>query len=111
MLQTIKAFVDTNKQIQLLEPIKFAKKQALVIILNDNEATTTGIENVLFMEKGWNKQEEKEAELHLQTTVTAHHKREAEMIAALKQDAEDRVYQAEIMAWDNVVGDGIDAKE
>jgi len=33
------------------------------------------------------------------------------MIAALKQDAEDRVYQTEIMVWDNVVGDGIDAKE
>ncbi|EDN66770.1 hypothetical protein BGP_6010 [Beggiatoa sp. PS] len=82
MLQTIKAFVDTNKQIKLLEPIKFAKKSALVIILNDNE-TTTSIENVM----------------------------EAEMIAALKQDAEDRVYQEEIMAWDNVVGDGIDAKK
>ncbi len=40
MWQTIKAFVDTNKQIQLLEPVKFAKKQALVIILNDNETTT-----------------------------------------------------------------------
>jgi Arc/MetJ-type ribon-helix-helix transcriptional regulator len=34
---------------------------------------------------------------------------EAEMIAALKQDAEDPDYQAEIAAWDSVVGDGIDA--
>jgi hypothetical protein len=58
MLQTIKAFVDTNKQIQL------------------------------------------------QPTVTAQRKLEAEMIAALKQDAEDQVYQSEIMAWDSVVGDG-----
>ena len=111
MLQTIKAFVDTNKQIQLLEPVKFAKKQALVIILNDNETTTTGIENVLFTEKDRNKPQENEAGLHLQPTVTAQRKLEAEMIAALKQDAEDHVYQAEIMAWDSVVGDGIDAKK
>ncbi|GAX39237.1 hypothetical protein NIES4075_01880 [Tolypothrix sp. NIES-4075] len=34
---------------------------------------------------------------------------EAEMIASLKQDAEDREYQAAIAAWDNVVGDGINA--
>lgn len=34
---------------------------------------------------------------------------EAEMITALKQDMEDREYQAEIAAWDCVVGDGIDA--
>ena len=47
--------------------------------------------------------------LHLQPT--AHHKLETEMIAALKQDAEDHVYQAEIMAWDSMVGDGIDAKK
>ncbi|AFY33213.1 hypothetical protein [Calothrix sp. PCC 7507] len=32
---------------------------------------------------------------------------QAEMIAALKQDAEDPEYQAEIAAWDSVVGDGI----
>jgi hypothetical protein len=36
---------------------------------------------------------------------------EAEMIAALKQDAEDLEYQAEIAAWDSVVGDGINAGE
>jgi hypothetical protein len=94
MLQTIKAFVDTNKQIQPLEPVNFAKKPALVIILNDNE-TTTNIENILLREKKWNEP----AEL------------EAEMIAVLKQDAENHVYQAEIMAWDSVVGDGIDAKK
>ena len=35
----------------------------------------------------------------------------AEMIASLKQDAEDPEYQAEIAAWDNVVGDGINARE
>jgi hypothetical protein len=108
MLQTIKAFVDTNKQIQLLEPVKFAKKQALVIILNDNEATT-GIENGLFTEKYWNKSAENEARLPLQPTVN--HKLEKEMIAALKQDTEVPAYQAEIMAWDKVVGDGIDAKK
>ncbi|MEH2459453.1 hypothetical protein [Nostoc sp.] len=34
----------------------------------------------------------------------------AEMIAALKQDAEDPEYQAEIAAWDSVVGDGINAR-
>ncbi len=45
-------------------------------------------------------------------TVLSTHRRavlEAEMIAALKQDAEDPDYQAEIAAWDSVVGDGIDA--
>lgn len=35
---------------------------------------------------------------------------EVEMIAALKQDAEDPEYQAEIAAWDSVVGDGINAE-
>ncbi len=35
----------------------------------------------------------------------------AEMIAALKQDAEDPEYQAEIAAWDTVVGDGVNARE
>ncbi|MFB2923187.1 MULTISPECIES: hypothetical protein [Aerosakkonema] len=43
--------------------------------------------------------------------VLAAHRRavmEAEMIAALKQDAEDPEYLAEIAAWDCVVGDGID---
>jgi hypothetical protein len=111
MLQTIKAFVDTNRQIQLLEPVKFAKKQAVVIILNDNEALK-GIENVILTEDGCNKPVD-EAGLHLQPTVTVSRQKmlEAEMIAALKQDAEDDVYQAEIMAWDSVVGDGIDAKK
>jgi hypothetical protein len=32
---------------------------------------------------------------------------EAEMIAALKQDAEDPEYQAEIPVWNSVAGDGI----
>ncbi len=36
---------------------------------------------------------------------------EAEMIAALKQDAKDPKYQAEIGAWDIVVGDGVNASE
>ena len=43
--------------------------------------------------------------------VLAAHRRavmEAEMIAALKQDAEDAEYLAEIAAWDCVAGDGID---
>lgn len=43
--------------------------------------------------------------------VLAAHRRaviKAEMIAALKQDAEDPEYQAEIAAWDCVVADGID---
>jgi Arc/MetJ-type ribon-helix-helix transcriptional regulator len=35
----------------------------------------------------------------------------AEMIAALKRDAEDPEYQAEIAAWDSVVGDGVNARE
>lgn len=46
------------------------------------------------------------------SAVLAAHRRSvlsAEMIAALKQDAEDREYQAEIAAWDCVAGDGIDA--
>jgi Arc/MetJ-type ribon-helix-helix transcriptional regulator len=38
-----------------------------------------------------------------------HQMLEAEMIAALKRDAEDPEYQAEIAAWDSVVGDGINA--
>jgi len=41
---------------------------------------------------------------------TSNRKLEAKMIAALKQDAEDHVYQVKIMAWDSVVGDRIDAK-
>lgn len=36
---------------------------------------------------------------------------EAQMITALKEDAQDPEYQAEIAAWDNVVGDGINAGE
>jgi hypothetical protein len=46
--------------------------------------------------------------------LLAEHRRQtlvAEMIAALKQDAEDPEYQAEISAWDNVAGDGINARE
>ncbi|MBW4575012.1 MAG: CopG family transcriptional regulator [Aphanothece sp. CMT-3BRIN-NPC111] len=45
--------------------------------------------------------------------VLAEHRRcvlEAEMVAALKQDTEDTEYQAEIAAWDSVVGHGIDAE-
>lgn len=44
--------------------------------------------------------------------LLAEHRRqmlEAEMIAALKRDAEDPEYQAEIAVWDSVVGDGINA--
>ncbi|NJO94111.1 MAG: CopG family transcriptional regulator [Hydrococcus sp. RM1_1_31] len=33
-----------------------------------------------------------------------------ELIAALQMDAKDTDYQAEIIAWDSVVGDGIDAE-
>ncbi|MEH2294799.1 type II toxin-antitoxin system MazE family antitoxin [Nostoc sp.] len=47
-------------------------------------------------------------------TLLGEHRRRilaAEMIAALKQDAEDPEYQAEIAAWDSVVGDGINARE
>ncbi|NJM73421.1 MAG: CopG family transcriptional regulator [Scytonema sp. RU_4_4] len=50
---------------------------------------------------------------YINALLTEHRHRilEAEMIAALKQDAEDSEYQAEIAAWDNVVGDGINARE
>jgi hypothetical protein len=34
----------------------------------------------------------------------------AELIAALQQDVQNPDYQAEIAAWDNVTGDGIDAE-
>lgn len=47
-------------------------------------------------------------------TLLAEHRRRilaAEMVAALKQDAEDPEYQAEIAAWDSVVGDGMNARE
>lgn len=47
-------------------------------------------------------------------TLLAEHRRlilAAEMITALKQDAEDPEYQVEITAWDSVAGDGIDARE
>ncbi|MEH1783324.1 MAG: CopG family transcriptional regulator [Nostoc sp.] len=43
-------------------------------------------------------------------TLLAEHRRQilaAEMITSLKQDAEDAEYQAEIAAWDSVVGDDI----
>ena len=48
---------------------------------------------------------------YINALLTEHRRRilEAQMIAALKQDAEDSEYQAEIAAWDNVVGDGINA--
>lgn len=50
---------------------------------------------------------------YINALLVEHRRRilEAEMIAALKQDAEDSEYQAEIIAWDNVVGDGINAGE
>ncbi|MBE9211811.1 CopG family transcriptional regulator [Plectonema cf. radiosum LEGE 06105] len=35
---------------------------------------------------------------------------ESQMIIALQEDAQDQEYQAEIAAWDAVVGDGINAK-
>lgn len=34
---------------------------------------------------------------------------EAELIAALKDDIEDLDYQQEVVAWESVAGDGIDA--
>lgn len=33
-----------------------------------------------------------------------------QMIQALQEDAEDTNFQAEIVAWDGVVGDGLDAE-
>ncbi|WP_353930462.1 CopG family transcriptional regulator [Okeanomitos corallinicola TIOX110] len=36
---------------------------------------------------------------------------EAEIIAALQEDAKDLEYQNEIYTWDNVAGDGINARE
>jgi Arc/MetJ-type ribon-helix-helix transcriptional regulator len=50
---------------------------------------------------------------YINALLSEHRRRllEAEMIAALKQDAEDPEYQAEVAAWDNVVGDGINARE
>ena len=35
---------------------------------------------------------------------------EAEIIAALQEDAKDLEYQNEISPWDNVAGDGINAR-
>lgn len=35
---------------------------------------------------------------------------EAEIIAALQEDAKDLDYQNEISAWDNLVGDGMNAR-
>jgi Arc/MetJ-type ribon-helix-helix transcriptional regulator len=35
---------------------------------------------------------------------------EAEIIAALQEDAKDLEYKNEISAWDNVAGDGINAR-
>ena len=34
----------------------------------------------------------------------------AKLIAALQQDVQDPDYQAEIAAWDNASGDGVDAE-
>jgi hypothetical protein len=50
---------------------------------------------------------------YINTLLAAQRQRilEKEMIAALKQDAKNPKYQADIAEWDNVVGDGIDAKE
>ncbi|MBD2603646.1 CopG family transcriptional regulator [Scytonema hofmannii FACHB-248] len=50
---------------------------------------------------------------YINALLSEHRRRllEAEMIAALKQDAEDPKYQAEVVVWDNVVGDGINARE
>ncbi|MDM9379104.1 CopG family transcriptional regulator [Chlorogloeopsis sp. ULAP01] len=45
--------------------------------------------------------------------LLAEHRRrilEEQMIQALKEDAQDPEYQAEIAAWDGVVGDGINAE-
>jgi len=36
---------------------------------------------------------------------------EAEIIAALQEDAQDLEYQTEISAWDSVLGDGINANQ
>ncbi|WP_413175178.1 CopG family transcriptional regulator [Anabaena azotica] len=36
---------------------------------------------------------------------------EAEIIASLQEDAKDLEYQNEISSWDNVAGDGINARE
>ena len=49
---------------------------------------------------------------YINALLTKHRRRvlEAEIIAALKEDAEDPSYQSEIAAWDSVVGDGIDAE-
>ncbi|MBN3895938.1 MAG: CopG family transcriptional regulator [Nostoc sp. NOS(2021)] len=47
-------------------------------------------------------------------TLLAEHRRQIlaiEMIAALKQDAEDPEYQTEIATWDSVAGDDINASE
>ncbi|MHC5932686.1 type II toxin-antitoxin system MazE family antitoxin [Nostoc sp.] len=46
-------------------------------------------------------------------TLLAEHRRRilaAEMITALKQDAEDPEYQSEIAAWDSVAGDGMNGR-
>ncbi|MBR8837539.1 MAG: CopG family transcriptional regulator [Stigonema ocellatum SAG 48.90 = DSM 106950] len=46
--------------------------------------------------------------------LLAEHRRcvlDVQMIAALKEDAQDPEYQAEIAVWDSVVGDGVNAEE
>ena len=49
--------------------------------------------------------------LYINKLLAEHRRRilAAEMIAALKQDTKDPECQAEIAAWDSVVGDGINA--
>ena len=49
---------------------------------------------------------------YLNTLLTQQRKLylEAELILALKNDAEDPDYQAEVAAWDSLAGDGIDAE-
>ncbi len=49
---------------------------------------------------------------YINALLAEHYRRvlSEEMIAALKEDAFDAEYQAEIAAWDGVVGDGIDAE-
>jgi len=49
---------------------------------------------------------------YLNTILGQHRQQilEAELIAALKADAENLDYQQEIRLWDEVAGDGIDAE-
>ncbi|AFY78782.1 hypothetical protein Ple7327_3582 [Pleurocapsa sp. PCC 7327] len=49
---------------------------------------------------------------YLNNLLATHRKQvlESQLIAALATDVEDPNYQQEILAWDNVAGDGIDAE-